>query len=206
MKARANTKHPGVASSELVEAVECDTSGRCRSDRVLGDALLRARGGQEDGFVLLWGAFQPRLLRYLALRGETTPEDIAAETWLQVIRDLERFEGGLVEFRSWLYAIARHRAVDQGRARAARPEEAHAELESGEVVRSAEEDALEGMSTHSACQLVATLPREQAEMVMLRVVVGLDVGKVADLVGKRPGTVRVAVHRGLRTLAGRIGA
>ena len=38
-------------------------------------------------------------------------------------------------------------------------------------------------------------------MVMLRVVAGLDVQQVADLVGKNPGTVRVAVHRALRSLS-----
>jgi RNA polymerase sigma-70 factor (ECF subfamily) len=37
--------------------------------------------------------------------------------------------------------------------------------------------------------------------VTLRVVAGLDVGQVAAIVGKRPGTVRVLAHRGLRRLA-----
>ena len=38
-------------------------------------------------------------------------------------------------------------------------------------------------------------------MVMLRVVAGLDVAVVADLVGKKPGAVRVAVHRALKSLS-----
>ena len=38
-------------------------------------------------------------------------------------------------------------------------------------------------------------------MVMLRVVAGLDVQAVARIVGKKPGTVRVSVHRALRTLS-----
>ena len=38
-------------------------------------------------------------------------------------------------------------------------------------------------------------------MVMLRVVAGLDVAAVAELVGKKPGAVRVAVHRALKSLA-----
>jgi RNA polymerase sigma-70 factor (ECF subfamily) len=55
--------------------------------------------------------------------------------------------------------------------------------------------------TARALRLVATLPAGQAEMVMLRVVAGLDVADVAELVGKKPGTVRVTVHRALQTLA-----
>ena len=38
-------------------------------------------------------------------------------------------------------------------------------------------------------------------MVMLRVVAGLDVAAVAELVGKKPGAVRVAVHRALKSLS-----
>ena len=52
-----------------------------------------------------------------------------------------------------------------------------------------------------AIALVATLPREQAESVMLRAVVGLDVASTAAALGKRPVAVRVAAHRGLKRLA-----
>ena len=62
------------------------------------------------------------------------------------------------------------------------------------------------MSTNAALDLIATLPREQAEIIVLRVIARLDVAQVAELVGKKPGAVRVAAHRGLRTLAARLSA
>ena len=52
--------------------------------------------------------------------------------------------------------------------------------------------------------MIATLPRDQAEIIVLRVVVGLDASAVAKIVGKSPGAVRVAAHRGLRTLRERM--
>ena len=52
---------------------------------------------------------------------------------------------------------------------------------------------------------MATLPADQAEAIVLRVVAGLDVQRVADIMGKRPGTVRVLTHRGLRRLAQQLG-
>jgi RNA polymerase sigma-70 factor (ECF subfamily) len=61
--------------------------------------------------------------------------------------------------------------------------------------------ALERLHTAQAVALVATLPREQAEAVMLRAVVGLDAVTAAQVLGKRPTAVRVASHRGLRRLA-----
>jgi DNA-directed RNA polymerase specialized sigma24 family protein len=57
------------------------------------------------------------------------------------------------------------------------------------------------MSTDAVLALIGTLPRDQSEVILLRVVVGLDGPAVARIVGKNPGAVRVAAHRGLRRLA-----
>jgi RNA polymerase sigma-70 factor (ECF subfamily) len=38
-------------------------------------------------------------------------------------------------------------------------------------------------------------------VIALRVIGGLDVARVAEVTGRRPGTVRVLAHRGLRRLA-----
>jgi RNA polymerase sigma-70 factor (ECF subfamily) len=56
-------------------------------------------------------------------------------------------------------------------------------------------------STEAALALIARLPEQQAEVILLRYVGGLDVAQTARAVGKRPGAVRVATHRGLRRLA-----
>jgi RNA polymerase sigma-70 factor, ECF subfamily len=175
------------------------------SDEQLAWALDAARGGDESGFAVLWRDLHPRLLRYLRSRGDDAPDDVAAETWVQVVRSLETFKGGVPEFRAWLFTIARNRAIDQGRARTRRPAvlvaDPVAATGSGPTAPSAEQNAAENESLSVALRLVATLPPAQAEMVTLRVVAGLDVADVARLLGKRPGTVRVGVHRALRTLA-----
>ena len=82
---------------------------------------MAARGGDEAGFATLWRDLHPRLLRYLRVRGDEAPEDLAAETWMHVVRGLPTFEGGVSEFRAWFFTIARHRAIDQGRARSRGP-------------------------------------------------------------------------------------
>ena len=170
----------------------------------LDAALEEARRGGEAGFTVLWRTLHPPLVRYLTVRGDDAPEDVAAETWLQVIRDLAGFQGDASQFRAWLFTVARHRAIDQGRARAARPVVPVAEPADEGVpalAPSAEQAAEDRAATVAALRLVAALPPEQAEMVMLRVVAGLDVATVAGLVGKSPGAVRVAVHRALKSLS-----
>lgn len=163
-------------------------------------ALKRARNGEEAGFVELWRTLHPPLLRYLTVGRNDSPEDLAAETWFQVVRDLGKFNGDGGDFKAFLFTVARHRAIDAGRARAARPVTLVAEPTPVHSEPSAESVVLEMESTRSAMELVAQLPPEQAELVMLRVVAGLEVAQVAEIVGKQPGTVRVAVHRALKTL------
>jgi RNA polymerase sigma-70 factor (ECF subfamily) len=170
----------------------------------LEDALRRARAGDDDGFLVLYRTLQPRLLRYLRVRSPDGGEDVAAETWLQVVRDLDRFAGGPDDFRAWLFTLARNRSIDAARARDSRPAVPVADVADVAPVglqSSAEAEALQHMSTRRALELVASLPDDQAELVALRVIAGLDVATVAHLVGRSPGAVRVAVHRALRALS-----
>jgi RNA polymerase sigma-70 factor (ECF subfamily) len=60
------------------------------------------------------------------------------------------------------------------------------------------------LSTQSTLAMIKSLPPDQAEIIMLRVVAGLDTGDVARIVGKTPGAVRVAAHRSLRRLAAQV--
>jgi RNA polymerase sigma-70 factor (ECF subfamily) len=171
-------------------------------------ALAAARRGDDAGFLVLYRALQPRLLRYLKFRTAGTADDVAAETWLHVVRDLGRFHGDADDFRAWVFTVARNRAVDAARAAHARPAIAVADVTTVSTVAlapSAETQALEKMSTEQALRLVATLSPEVAEMVALRVIAGLDATAVADIVGKSAGAVRVAVHRALARLSGRPG-
>ena len=168
----------------------------------LGGALARAQSGDEAGFLELWQQLQPRLLRYLRILNCTDADDVASETWLQVVRDLPKFRGGDEDFRRWLFTVGRHRAIDDARARKRRPTipmpETIAAVADDDLV---EDQVLHSLSVRKAVRLLAALPVEQAEAVALRVLAGLDTSAVAGILGKSPGAVRVALHRGLRTLA-----
>jgi RNA polymerase sigma-70 factor, ECF subfamily len=163
-------------------------------------------GGADEAdraFSVLWRDANPALLRYLRVIAPETAEDIAADTWVQVVRGLAAFRGDEAAWRAWLFTIARHRAIDEGRRRSRRPVVAVPELAdvAGPGTPDPADLVLEKLSTQAAVALIATLPRLQAEVILLRVVAGLDTPAVARLVGRSPGAVRVAAHRGLRQLA-----
>lgn len=177
---------------------------------VLGDdaeltaAVLAAQDGDEDAFRTVYRAVHPRLLGYLrTLVGEPDAEDVASEAWLQIARDLDRFTGDADRFRGWAARIARNRALDHIRMRGRRPAIGADETElTGKAADSdTADEAMEALSTGRTMALIAQLPQDQAEAVVLRVVVGLDAKSAAKTLGKRPGAVRTAAHRGLKRLA-----
>ena len=177
----------------------------------LDQALRRAQRGDAEGFRLLYRDLQPRLLRYLralagqAVSGATDAEDIASETWLQITRDLATFTGGYDAFRGWAATIARHRALDHLRRAQRKPalsvpaEDLVSWPATGETADTAAR-ALDAVATRDAIALIATLPPDQAEAVLLRAVLGLDAATAGEVLGKRPGAIRTAASRGLRTL------
>jgi RNA polymerase sigma-70 factor, ECF subfamily len=168
----------------------------------LGGALARAQSGDEAGFLELWRQLQPRLLRYLRVLNCDDAEDVASETWLQVVRDLPSFAGGEEDFRRWLFTVGRNRAIDDARARKRRPTIPMPETITAVADHALVEDQVfRAFSARRAVGLLRALPDDQAEAVALRVLAGLDTPAVARILGKSPGSVRVALHRGLRSLA-----
>jgi RNA polymerase sigma-70 factor (ECF subfamily) len=183
-------------------------------DAALGLALDAARAGDEAGFRALFRALQPLLLRYLRVVIPAAAEDIASEVWLKAARELGEIRGDGTAFRVWLFHVARNQAVDELRRRSRRRESPVPPGDIEEFADGAAADglddgcadtassALERLSTDRALRLVAALPKDQAEAVLLRIMVGLDVARTAEVLGKSRGAVRINTMRGLRRLAG----
>jgi RNA polymerase sigma-70 factor (ECF subfamily) len=163
--------------------------------------LRAAKRGDQQAFGLLWTKFHPSLLRYLTIKAGPVAEDLAADTWLRVLRALPSFEGDEDGFRAWLFTTARNRVIDWYRGASRRYEYIeHSQLDLVPSGANVESDADENSATHAALALISQLPPDQSEAVMLRIVAGLDVATVAKIMKRSPGSVRVLCHRGLRRL------
>ncbi len=165
--------------------------------------LAATQDGSEAAFAVLWRDVNPVLLRYLRVTAPGAAEDIAAETWVQVVLGLPGFRGDEQAWRAWLFTAARRRAADEGRRRSRHPVASLAEVPGALEPRTGDAAglAMENLATAAAIAAVSELPPLQAEVILLRVLAGLDTEAVARIVGRSQGAVRVAAHRGLRRLA-----
>ncbi len=168
------------------------------------DEVLRAAQAGEDWAVaIIYHAYHPPLIRYLTWQEPPAAEDLTGEVWLAVAQHLPTFQGDEGALRAWLFTIARRRLADYRR-RSARRRTAPVPSDSLEALAGSVEPADAGvgpMSVESAvAHITSGLPREQAEILMLRIVGGLSMAETAQVVGKRPGAVRVAQHRALKRL------
>jgi RNA polymerase sigma-70 factor, ECF subfamily len=165
--------------------------------------LAAAQARAEWAITALYREYHPSLLRYLTAQDRTAGEDLAAEVWLAATPRLPDFRGDETGFRAWLFTIARRRLIEYRRRQGRRRTDpvAPEDLAGRAGRHDPEAMVLTAMSAQEAIdQLVEELSPEQAEVVLLRVVAGLDAAEVGRIIDKSAGAVRVMQHRALRQL------
>ncbi|MBP7149063.1 MAG: RNA polymerase sigma factor [Acidobacteria bacterium] len=172
-------------------------------DQRLGALMQRFQAGDEAAFGELYGLCAGPLTSYLQrwVRGDR-PDDLVQETFLRVIRARQTYQRG-APFRPWLFAIARHVALDMSRKRTrrGRREVAVDVLPERGVAPQAEAH----VDAQRVAELLELLPENQREVVWLARVEGLTSVEIARVVGASPGAVKVRLHRAtmrLRELLG----
>ncbi|HEV8296173.1 MAG TPA: sigma-70 family RNA polymerase sigma factor [Acidimicrobiales bacterium] len=171
--------------------------------------LAQAKRGAPWALSVLYREFNPPIRRYLLARVPVDGEDLAADVWLAAAPKIPAFEGDMVGFRAWLFTFARRRAIDHGRRerRQGGPPGTLQEIHQRSTSDDPAAEALERVSATEAAQLVAShLTPEQSDVVLLRVLAGLEVDQVAATLGRPETWVRVTQHRALRRLARRLGS
>jgi RNA polymerase sigma-70 factor (ECF subfamily) len=173
------------------------------------ELVNRLRAGDESAFVTLVGLYQPRMLRLAeaTVGSRAVAEEVTQDTWLAVLRGVERFEGRS-SLKTWLFHILLNRArtAASREQRAGRPDTASIEDrfdKAGAWATPPEpwadrvDDRL--AAEHLAArvqQLLPELPDSQRQVVVLRDLEGLPSGEVAGIIGVSDGNQRVLLHRG----------
>lgn len=161
--------------------------------------LEAARQGSEPAWATIYRRLAPAVLGYLRSSGAPEPDDTLSEVFLQIARDLSRFEGDARQFRAWAFTIAHHRLIDARRGVARRPVDPVPEPPEPEPSPASDvaEQALARIGLEEVHRILAGLSPDQRAVLLLRVLGGLTVDEVARALGKRPGAVKALQRRGL---------
>jgi RNA polymerase sigma-70 factor (ECF subfamily) len=176
------------------------------------ELLDRLRDGDETAFVELVTVYQPRMLRLARnfVPSQAVAEEVVQDTWLAVVRGIERFEGRS-SLATWLFAILVNRAktagVRENRDQTLSPDEladpANRFDASGAWAAppeswsdAADDRIVAAQFAARAREHLDALPAAQREVVLLRDVEGLTSREVCDVLGITEGNQRVLLHRG----------
>ena len=177
------------------------SEGSALGDETFATVLVAAQVGARWACTRLWNDHAPAVAAFLTARGSREPDDLTSEVFLTVFSRLGSFQGDSAAFRSFVFSVAYRRLVDELRVRGRRGETV--ELTAEEDPRrasSAEDEATARIGDQRAHALIDTLPADQRDVMLLRIVADLTVEQVAEVLGKRPGAVKALQRRALERL------
>jgi RNA polymerase sigma-70 factor (ECF subfamily) len=190
---RTEQSSAGVLSGRFRRSTSLDESELCR--RRVALAITRAKQGDREGLRYLYVQYADNVYGYVAsiVKDDHEAEDITQLVFAKLMTNLGKYEQRQVPFTSWLLRLAHNAALDHLRRRLPTP---------AEEVRSPDERA-EGPASddvRAVGQALASLPEDQRTVVVLRHVVGLTPGEIAERLGRSENAIHGLHHRGRRAL------
>jgi len=157
-------------------------------------AVARAKEGDQGALRFLYVSYSNNIYGYVRsiVRDDHEAEDVTQHVFAKLMTTIVKYDDRGVPFFAWLLRLARNVAIDHLRANRLTPMEevldpdssSATDIDQAEVVRNA----------------LATLPEEQREVVILRHVIGLTPGEIADRLGRSESSIHGLHHRGRRAL------
>ena len=164
--------------------------------------LLAARAGAEWAWAGLYRDLAPAIHGYLKARAVPDAEDALGEVFVQVVRHIGAFQGSEVDFRAWVFAIARNRAIDEARRRDRRPVNFvdGATLAALGAKGDSEDDAVAALTAKELRAVLDKLTSDQRDVLLLRFYGGLTAEEVGSLLGKSTGAVKTLQVRAIAAI------
>jgi RNA polymerase sigma-70 factor, ECF subfamily len=189
----AEDSSSGVLSGRFRRSTSIDESEVCR--RRVAAAVARAKQGDREALRFIYIQYADNVYGYVAsiLRDEHEAEDVTQVVFARLMTKLHKYEQREVPFASWLLRLAHNAAYDHLRRRLPMP---------AEEVRSPDERVEKSSSddVQVVGQALAALPEDQRTVVVLRHLVGLTPGEIAERLGRSENSIHGLHHRGRRAL------
>lgn len=174
----------------------------------LSGLVARAVQGDRQAIEDLLTQIRPMVVRYCRARlgrtgggAYTTADDVAQEVCVAVLNSLPRYENLGRPFNAFVFGIASNKVMDAHR-RASRDMSSPTDTlpDYADADRGPEAHAMAVAASDQMKKLLDTLPPNQREVLLLRVVVGMSAEETGALLDMTPGAVRVNQHRALAKL------
>jgi RNA polymerase sigma-70 factor, ECF subfamily len=174
----------------------------------ISDLTTLAAKGQPAAIDALLRQIRPMVVRYCRSRlgavaaADQVADDVTQEVCIAVFSALPQYRDMGKPFAAFVFTIASHKVADARRlaARLAIPVENLPDRPDDQP--GPEEAVVASLDAQRARALLARLPRQQRELLALRLLVGLSAAETGAELGMSAAAVRVAEHRALTRLRG----
>jgi RNA polymerase sigma-70 factor, ECF subfamily len=157
-------------------------------------AVARAKEGDDAALRFLYLRYSNNIYGYVRsiVRDDHEAEDVTQHVFAKLMTALVKYDDRGIPFFAWLLRLARNVAIDHLRANRVTPVE--------EVLNPDAQTGLDIDQTLTVRAALATLPEDQREVVILRHLIGLSPGEIAERLGRTEGSIHGLHHRGRRAL------
>jgi len=171
----------------------CPSLCDARADAgVIAHAVARAKEGDREALRYLYVRYADNVYSYVAtiVHDPHEAEDVTQHVFVKLMSVVGKYEEARGPFAAWVLRVARNVAIDHLRQLRSIPCE---DVRSGGAESVTDDERQRGLLLRD---VLATLPADQREVVVLRHVVGLTPGEIADRLGKTESSVHGLHHRG----------
>jgi RNA polymerase sigma-70 factor (ECF subfamily) len=180
-------------------------------DGLPDDVAAGIHARDPDAFAACYEALADPLFRYLLAesRDRALAEDLVEATFLELVESAPRLTGGPGAVRAWLFRAARNNFLDQRRKDLRRrnvPLDEQASARRPSADPGPEDVAVANARNEVLWAALAQLSEDQREVLTLRFAGDLSGPEIARITGRTVGAVKALQHRGLASLARRLGA
>jgi RNA polymerase sigma-70 factor, ECF subfamily len=167
--------------------------GTARERRVVSQAVSRAKAGDQEALRFLYVRYADNVYGYVRsiVHDHYEAEDVTQHVFAKLMTALPKYEAREVPFAAWILRVARNVALDHMRRRRAIPCDEVRELDDRL------DDQGEAQETSLTLrEALDDLPEDQREVIVLRHLVGLSPGEIADRLGRTEPSIHGLHHRG----------
>jgi len=166
----------------------------------------RAAGGNFEAFGHLYGIYLDRIYRYAfhQVQDRMTAEDITEEVFVKAWKAIKSCKGKGETFSAWIYRIAHNHIINTLR-NTQKLTSIEIEMENIAGNINLNQEVEMKLEQQELTEMIADLPQNQRQVVVLKFIEGLDNRETGKIMGKSEGAVRILQMRALTTLRQKIG-